>query len=72
MTLDELDAIPEMGGGFGIAEEVIGDRVVRRCQPAPMCALYHGPDDPLMIWDRSGRAWAIGWHEGQRYKRCLR
>lgn len=70
MTQDELDALPETGA--------IGQQKVTRdgqCVTVPTLsavALYHGPDDPMLIHDRHGVAWSVGQAGGVRFKRKIR
>lgn len=68
MTQDELDALPECGG-IGIREEVIDGRTIKIPFVRESFALYHAPDDPVIVVDRNGTAWSVGWANGVKYKR---
>lgn len=71
MTPDELDALPDATIGFGQRiEERDGQRVVIPfVVEGPQGAMWHGPDDPILIADEKGRVWSVGWIDGVRYKR---
>ena len=60
MTQAELDAIPEEPTGFGMVEEVIDGKTIRRPVAPNLGVLYHGPDDPISVIDHDGQRWMIG------------
>ena len=71
MTLEELAALPELGG-IGSREEIMNGKVVRVPYTLPTGALFQKEDDPLSIVDAEGRRWMVGWMNGVRYKCRMR
>ena len=70
MTQAEFDAIPEEPSGFGMTEEVIDGKTIRRPVAPNLGALYHAPDDPAVsAIDHDGQRWMIGRVDGRLVKR---
>lgn len=69
MTQEELNALPDVTDTIGQREHIVdGQRFVVPVQQRPACALFHGPDDGLVM-DAAGKWWMTGWLEGRRVKR---
>lgn len=68
ISIDELDALPELGGEIGVRIVVRDGKKVLVPVMAETKALFRGPHDPELIWDREGSAWSVGTAKGVRYK----
>lgn len=73
MTQAELDALPETGR-FGIVEEEIDGKIVRRPVLHDVGVLWHGDgeDAIISVLDVHGQRWMLGYGpDGVYYKRRL-